>query len=1498
MQCMRECESCACVHVMCLGRLSGRPAARRRWCAVMLRMFTRKGKENREVDGGRRRSSGKRGEGRRGGDGDEDYDDDFDDDFNDDGFDDDFNGDGDDAGEARFDQYEGQTFEDLGVTAWAREKYGRRTFAPESGVVKSAAEGFLARKACGDDLHAPTAHATGFNAHTTPENDLQLDFAYGYRGHDTSSNGVYNVDGKIVYATAATGIVYDGDEHVQDFFTFHSDDILCMSLHPDMDLIATGQVGRDPVVCIWSTKTHEMISELRGYHQRAVTSLSFDATGKFLVTVGLDDEHSIAVYDWENKKVLANSKGDTRRIFGCAYNPHDGRIVTVGESHIKFWIMENGYLNGKNGVYGRVGKRSTFLSIAFGEDGSTFTGTQTGSVYQWADGGEECIQKIEAVHQGPIYDMFVTEDYVITGGKDGKIQFFTQYMEPVFTIDMCKVAESIVDEQGKPVCYYDGGAPCVKSLFLSGVQLLVGTATGELYEFDLSTEDAWKRNRRIITQGHASAIDVSTKTHSAELWGLDCHPSKAKFITAGDDKTVRTYDMYLRRQLSVRNVSSRTRSCAYSPDGKLIAVGFYGGGFLVYDEKSGSEIVAKKHRRSIISDVKFSPDGRWLAVASHDFFIDIYDSSSDFKRAGVCKGHGAPVTHIDWSEDSKYLQSNSQDFELLFWEIPTCELIEFSAALKDVRWATWTCIAGWPVQGVWPKHSDGTDVNSCARTRDGRAVATANEDGIVRFFRYPCDVGRGDHRTYVGHSIHVTKCCFSYNDEFLITIGGEDRTILQWRHYEPDEGDEEMTSDVEEEIFSAVDDYEEANQSSVMTQMVFIGHVGGVPQYVPASVQNMVPSRDIPANSGLDPGSRSAFLPCAGSIFAPDDYVRDMDILKAPMESVILECAHGYRAHDSRRNLFYTALGDVVYPTAGLGVVYNRQAHSQLFMTTNPAANQIQGHTDDITCIARHPNGLVFASGEVGKNPKIIVWSANALSKPVMVIQGYFKKAVVAATFSRDGSKLCAVDCDFDHKIGVYNWQTGELLSRCSGSPEKIVAIEWSPFQDYMVTMGVKHCMFWSTEPLKGRKAVFSKRGTIQTSLCCGFPGADTTVVGTQDGSLYLFRGYQLGTNAHRVHKVTHSVVATRDSLISAGSEGVVKFWTADLRMLLRSVDLQYPNIRSTCIKSMHLLGKMLLLGARSGEVYEMNTTSYSYNLLFQGHGYGTIWGLDAHPSDHRICTVGDDGTIRLWDIPSRRMIMSRDLGAQGRSVAYHPDGTQVSVGLAGGGIVVLSSDSLDTVHLRKDRDQPVGALKYSPDGQYLAVGSDENTIDIYDISKQYARIGVCKGHSTKVAQLDWSTDSALLQSASSNHELLFWEMPTGTQAKFPHDLRNVDWFTWSSVVGWPVQGIIPPTSAPADVTCCDRSHTRTAVAAGDARGVVRVYQYPCHRGATPRCFGAHTGTITQCKFLFDDSYLITVGADMTICQWRVVLGGGTVEDASRSQAPRGDFARLSLGPR
>ena len=48
--------------------------------------------------------------------------------------------------------------------------------------------------------------------------------------------------GEVVYHVAALGIVLDRKTNVQRFYNGHSDDILCLALHPAKDLAATGQV--------------------------------------------------------------------------------------------------------------------------------------------------------------------------------------------------------------------------------------------------------------------------------------------------------------------------------------------------------------------------------------------------------------------------------------------------------------------------------------------------------------------------------------------------------------------------------------------------------------------------------------------------------------------------------------------------------------------------------------------------------------------------------------------------------------------------------------------------------------------------------------------------------------------------------------------------------------------------------------------------------------------------------------------------------------------------------------------------------------------------------------------------------------------------------------------------------------------------------------------------------------------------------------------------------
>jgi microtubule-associated protein-like 6 len=95
-------------------------------------------------------------------------------------------------------------------------------------------------------------------------------------------------------------------------------------------------------------------------------------------------------------------------------------------------------------------------------------------------------------------------------------------------------------------------------------------------------------------------------------------------------------------------------------------------------------------------------------------------------------------------------------------------------------------------------------------------------------------VGRGEYRGYLGHAPGVSNVCFSHNDEFLITTGANDRCAFQWRHYETDEGDEEMTSEVEEECLTAVEDYEDFAVSNQVVKMVVVGKSGGIPVYAPA----------------------------------------------------------------------------------------------------------------------------------------------------------------------------------------------------------------------------------------------------------------------------------------------------------------------------------------------------------------------------------------------------------------------------------------------------------------------------------------------------------------------------------------------------------------------------------------------------------------------------------------------------------------------------------------
>lgn len=98
-------------------------------------------------------------------------------------------------------------------------------------------------------------------------------------------------------------------------------------------------------IFIWDIKTKEIINKINGFHLRAVWHLKFTPDGKYLLSIGEDDDNSLAIYDWKNNKLIATSKVDKSNVLDLAANT-TSEFITVGSRHVKIWKMNGCSLKG------------------------------------------------------------------------------------------------------------------------------------------------------------------------------------------------------------------------------------------------------------------------------------------------------------------------------------------------------------------------------------------------------------------------------------------------------------------------------------------------------------------------------------------------------------------------------------------------------------------------------------------------------------------------------------------------------------------------------------------------------------------------------------------------------------------------------------------------------------------------------------------------------------------------------------------------------------------------------------------------------------------------------------------------------------------------------------------------------------------------------------------------------------------------------------------------
>lgn len=58
-----------------------------------------------------------------------------------------------------------------------------------------------------------------------------------------------------------------------------------LALHPDRVLVATGQVGKEPYICVWDTYTVQTVSVMKDVHTHGIACLAFDVDGQVCIFI-------------------------------------------------------------------------------------------------------------------------------------------------------------------------------------------------------------------------------------------------------------------------------------------------------------------------------------------------------------------------------------------------------------------------------------------------------------------------------------------------------------------------------------------------------------------------------------------------------------------------------------------------------------------------------------------------------------------------------------------------------------------------------------------------------------------------------------------------------------------------------------------------------------------------------------------------------------------------------------------------------------------------------------------------------------------------------------------------------------------------------------------------------------------------------------------------------------------------------------------------------------